>query len=396
MKLQYTSILLSLLLSSAFSNPLPEPSTTDHILHEATHPHSEPTALHPPSPLSVSPLYYWPHTQGNILGDPYPDTTSTVYITVEVAPTPAAGDDALHKRQYLPDQPVHFHPLNAAAQAPASTIQVPAASESDQTDLSSHKHTHFNPNVMSPPHVPREDTSPNPNINQLLTRSHKKPLGINCRGKHYCTLDPFNNKHLSSSLLHILESVPDDRIFAHKELIACVRGIKFLDFREGYLCAWFDYASNKDRGYWEHRSEMVSGRHAKVLAKEIVMHNCNRCGSVPINYPSDNDGSTGYLTFNARRTGCPGELFDVDSVCGGANVDHGVLVGGEVDRTANGTDDGDGKINDVTNVPSGSDDITLLKGTTEHPEQPSIKNDYEQQSSDWIDPARVEPQPQVN
>ncbi|KAF3922257.1 hypothetical protein ABW20_dc0103195 [Dactylellina cionopaga] len=241
--------------------------------------------------------------------------------------------------------------LLTARQAPAATGQSDSASESVDT--------HYSPfwNVTTPPHVPRradddddeeEENEYEDENDKISDRSLKRPLGINCRGKHYCTFDLINNKHLSSTLMHIIENVPDDRIFGHKELIACARGISYLVGSQGYLCAWFNYGSNQDTKYWEHRSEMVSGRHAKILAKDIIMHNCKRCGSVPIEWPDSNDGSQGYLTFNARHQGCPGEIYEVDAICATVgNVAHGVLVGSEVDDTKNGTNDADATINDT-------------------------------------------------
>ncbi|KAK6542297.1 hypothetical protein TWF694_006257 [Orbilia ellipsospora] len=214
---------------------------------------------------------------------------------------------------------------------------------------------------QSPPHVPRTPQTPGNDTDsetetddddshqsRFSLQKRRKPLGINCRGKAWCGLDLISNKHLSSTLLHVMEtSLPDDRVFGHQELIACVRGISYLAGERGFLCAWFDFADNTGKGYWEHRTGNINGKRVKVLAKEIVMHHCKGCGSAPIAYPGSNDGSRGYLTFNARRHGCPSELYHVDSVCGaGKEVSHDVLVGGEVDKTSNGTSDGDGYSND--------------------------------------------------
>lgn len=66
---------------------------------------------------------------------------------------------------------------------------------------------------------------------------------------------------------------------------------------------------------------------------------------MPLQYPEHNDGSLGYLTFNARHHGCPNEIYEVDAVCMTGNTTmHGALVGAEVSETRNDTFNGDGDI----------------------------------------------------
>ncbi|KAF3929665.1 hypothetical protein AA313_de0201819 [Arthrobotrys entomopaga] len=345
------------------------------------------------------------------LDNPFPDAddisaqaaldASEIFGTAQNHPHDQDGDPSYNHRQHpkkrqaaaietvmdfvtktIVDTHPQYTPQNAqAGQQDQSSeykeVQIPPPSQQQQPNVNTNPQPEKVPEQeennpltnsipMSPPHVPRtlqtstNDTDSETETDQedsdstfppplLIKRGKKKPLGINCRGKAWCGLDLTSNKHLSSTLLHVLESsLPDDRVFAHKELIACVRGISYLAGQRGFLCAWFDFADNEGKGYWEHRTGNINGKRVKVLAKEIVMHDCQGCGSVPIAYPGSNDGSQGYLTFNARRHGCPSELYRVDGICGsgGEGVPHDVLVGGEVDKTSNGTSDGDGYIND--------------------------------------------------
>ncbi|KAK6330598.1 hypothetical protein TWF718_002796 [Orbilia javanica] len=172
----------------------------------------------------------------------------------------------------------------------------------------------------------------------------RKPLGINCRGKFNCAFGVSN--YMSTTLSHLIDEIPDDRLYTEREKIACAFGIGDMIRPHKFLCAWLEFGSRSNTEYYENLGGgvMLSAWNVKRLAREIVKHGCKRCGSVPIEFPAHNDGSLGYLTFNTMKAGCPGDIADISSIChaGRAPQLHEALVGQEVSQTMNGTADTDG------------------------------------------------------
>ncbi|KAJ6263900.1 hypothetical protein Dda_0037 [Drechslerella dactyloides] len=129
--------------------------------------------------------------------------------------------------------------------------------------------------------------------------------GINCQGLYYC-LSGGGDSDPSTEILSSVRAIPDDVLYEHHEVIACAYGINYPDDSPGYLCAWLDYADHtKDDFYGKVENRWFrTGKTIKEMVKRLVDHGCKRCGSIPMDYDS-NMLYTGFLTMNARRTGCP-------------------------------------------------------------------------------------------
>ncbi|KAK6342243.1 hypothetical protein TWF730_001720 [Orbilia blumenaviensis] len=168
------------------------------------------------------------------------------------------------------------------------------------------------------PNSPSFHSSPPPaNVNNKLL---KKPLGINCRGRQCCGSTKSKNApgyRGSLSLAHLINQIPDNRTFAHLEKIACIGTVPLAD-THNFICAWLNYGRRWGTPYYLPGGKgeaLRTAKNIKRLVNELLDHGCKRCGSVPMDYPENNDGSLGYLTFNARKHSCPGENFGIDTVC---------------------------------------------------------------------------------
>lgn len=117
----------------------------------------------------------------------------------------------------------------------------------------------------------------------LALGAHVTALGINCRGSSQC------GSMGSTNLDRLIDAVntngyPDNKIWYQGEQIACVwsTGAAF-----GRLCAFTQGVDQLEQ--WK----------ARQLLSFLKDHNCGGCGSVPRNYPNDNNvNSAGMLTAN--------------------------------------------------------------------------------------------------
>jgi hypothetical protein len=108
-------------------------------------------------------------------------------------------------------------------------------------------------------------------------------LGINCKGNGNCGL-PDGVPHVSD-IIAAAANAGDNHVFQNGEHVACRA---FGGAAGGSLCA-FPQGTNGG----------IEGWKAKQLLGFIRDHGCSRCGSVPVNFPNDNDvGCAGQLTVN--------------------------------------------------------------------------------------------------
>jgi hypothetical protein len=116
----------------------------------------------------------------------------------------------------------------------------------------------------------------------LAFSTHAAATGINCQGSSKC------GQLGSSSLQGVIDAAKnagDFYKFQNGEHVACVQG---RGSAGGSLCA-FPQGTNGG----------IEGWKAKQLLGFLKDHGCGKCGSVPRDYPVDNDvKSTGMLTVN--------------------------------------------------------------------------------------------------
>ncbi|KAF2689773.1 killer toxin [Lentithecium fluviatile CBS 122367] len=121
----------------------------------------------------------------------------------------------------------------------------------------------------------------------LAFGTHATALGINCRGSSNCGL--VGTASLDG-VINAARNAGDNHVFQNGEHVACVQfgngGVP-----GGSLCAFPQGTSGG-----------IEGWKAKQLLGFLKDHGCSRCGSVPRNYPVDNDvNSAGQLTVNWVR-----------------------------------------------------------------------------------------------
>ncbi|KAF2821193.1 killer toxin [Ophiobolus disseminans] len=122
-----------------------------------------------------------------------------------------------------------------------------------------------------------------PLLTLLSLSSTALSLGINCRGNGNCGLP--DSRASLDRLRDVARGAGDHHFFQNGDHIAC---LQFGGAAGGSLCAF----PQGTRGG-------IEGWKAKQLLGFIRDHGCTRCGSVPVNFPNDNDvNSAGQLTVN--------------------------------------------------------------------------------------------------
>ncbi|OCL14192.1 killer toxin [Glonium stellatum] len=120
-------------------------------------------------------------------------------------------------------------------------------------------------------------------VTALAVLSSANAKGINCEGSSDCGL---SDAPSMGELVSIIEdSVPDDQFYANGEHIVCIES----GSRAYSICAFCQMSGG------------APGSSIKVLARELLAHGCQNCGSIPLFYPGDNNVADGELTFNAVR-----------------------------------------------------------------------------------------------
>jgi hypothetical protein len=118
----------------------------------------------------------------------------------------------------------------------------------------------------------------------LASSAHVTALGINCRGSSQC--GSMGSANIQGVINNANENnLPDNFVWQNGDHIACVpsTGAAF-----GRLCA-FSKGINGGLENWK----------AKQLLGFIKDNKCGGCGSVPRNFPNDNNvDSAGQLTVN--------------------------------------------------------------------------------------------------
>lgn len=113
--------------------------------------------------------------------------------------------------------------------------------------------------------------------------------GINCQGSSECSQ---GTGEVSRKLTGYIDQLDNSRWVDNGVQIACVREPHSGD-ESGAICAFMQGTGG------------APASSLKTLAQDIVDHGCNKCGSVPLFYPSDNNnGDHGILTFNYVANGC--------------------------------------------------------------------------------------------
>jgi hypothetical protein len=106
--------------------------------------------------------------------------------------------------------------------------------------------------------------------------------GINCQGSSNCGLvSPAN----LDEIIRKAQNIGDNHIFQNGDEIV---QLQFGGWSGGSLKAFAQGTSNG-----------IAGWKVKQLLGFLDAHGCSRCGSVPLNFPNDNDvHSAGMLTVN--------------------------------------------------------------------------------------------------
>jgi hypothetical protein len=112
-------------------------------------------------------------------------------------------------------------------------------------------------------------------ITTALLAAGQAAAGINCRGSSQCA-GGISGAYLSS-LINLASYIDQNRWYKNGEHIVCA----------DRLCAFLQNTGG------------MPGSSIKNLLKELDKHGCNKCGSVPVFFPEDNDEkSHGILTAN--------------------------------------------------------------------------------------------------
>ncbi|RUS14541.1 killer toxin [Endogone sp. FLAS-F59071] len=123
----------------------------------------------------------------------------------------------------------------------------------------------------------------------ILAAASYVSAGINCEGSSLCSE---GTGDVSRKLTGYINQLADSRWVDNGVQIACVREPHSGD-SDGSICAFMQNTGG------------APASSLKQLAQDIVDHGCNKCGSVPLFYPTDNnDGDHGILTFNYVAQGC--------------------------------------------------------------------------------------------
>lgn len=128
----------------------------------------------------------------------------------------------------------------------------------------------------------------------LATNTPVLAKGINCKGSIKCGYLmglEFTDEPIllhADDLRGLIDTLKDTTWIPNKKTIACT---------SRSICA---FLQNSDGMY---------AAEVKAMAEEIVHHGCDKCGSCPVGYPENNDGSIGELTFNYVRNRC-GEDYE--------------------------------------------------------------------------------------
>jgi hypothetical protein len=110
-------------------------------------------------------------------------------------------------------------------------------------------------------------------------------LGINCRGSSNCG---GSGDVGLSDIINKANGAGDHHVFGNGEHVACLQFDNDGRLPGGSLCAFPQGTANG-----------IEGWKAKQLLGFIRDHGCSRCGSVPVNFPNDNNvDSAGQLTVN--------------------------------------------------------------------------------------------------
>jgi hypothetical protein len=118
----------------------------------------------------------------------------------------------------------------------------------------------------------------------LASSAHVTALGINCKGSSNCGL--VGHANLDGVIGRANSNgVSDDHMWGNGDHIACVDSS---GSSKGQICAFFQGISG-GVPHWK----------AKQLLGFLKDHKCGVCGSVPLNFPNDNNVDTaGQLTVN--------------------------------------------------------------------------------------------------
>lgn len=103
--------------------------------------------------------------------------------------------------------------------------------------------------------------------------------GINCEGSTECA----SSGDTISALLSDASDIDDGRFYSNGDQILCQHSHE----TSGGICAFLQNTGG------------ASGSSMQSLLQALVDHGCDRCGSVPLYYPGDNnDGDHGVLTVD--------------------------------------------------------------------------------------------------
>jgi len=120
-----------------------------------------------------------------------------------------------------------------------------------------------------------------------LASSYVTALGINCKGSDSCRTFVAKNhgdrSNVAEALKNAIDTIADDKKFKSGDHIFCIQGLV------GHICAFLQKVG----------SDGLLAKEIKVLAGNIVDHNCRGCGSAPVF--GDDIENQGELTFNYIR-----------------------------------------------------------------------------------------------
>ncbi|KAF5019116.1 hypothetical protein F66182_8885 [Fusarium sp. NRRL 66182] len=112
-------------------------------------------------------------------------------------------------------------------------------------------------------------------IATALLAAGQAAAGINCKGSSQCA-GGTQGEYLGS-LMNLARGLDNNRWYQNGEHIVCAQ----------HLCAFLQNTGG------------MPGSSIKTLLGELDKHGCNKCGSVPVFFPQDNnEKSHGILTVN--------------------------------------------------------------------------------------------------
>ncbi|KAH7186811.1 Kp4-domain-containing protein [Fusarium oxysporum] len=124
-------------------------------------------------------------------------------------------------------------------------------------------------------------------IATALLAAGQAAAGINCRGSSQCT-GGLSGAYLSS-LINLASYIDQNRWYKNGEHIVCA----------DRLCAFLQNTGG------------MPGSSIKNLLKELDKHGCNKCGSVPVFFPEDNNEKSHVgLSVNNKMYGIVQVVFE--------------------------------------------------------------------------------------